>query len=210
MYMYELYGASYGAHLGTLLRRQQNHTHTSDISLNCCKALDRFANASQKGLNERHMQPLKSWGRGRRGCSGQRKRGLFASVHWGKHRMAAKWVTTAKQSTRVSKKHILTKADADASPSTSSSPSPPPLLMLSVCTYVTLLLPLAFWPAEVFVYLISGIFNWILNRFLMQNLDLSSPSLSLTLSFSFPLFLFAGVASLAPSWASRSAPSALW
>lgn len=148
------------------------------------------------------MQPLKSWGSGRRGSSGQRKRGLFASVHWGKHRMAAKWVTTAKQSTRVSKKHILTKADADASPSTSSTPSPTPLLMLSVCTYVTLLLPLAFWPAEVFVYLISGIFNWILNRFLMQNLDLSS--------FCFLLFLFAGVASLAPSWASRSAPSALW
>lgn len=162
--MYFLYVTSYGADFSTHFPGDNKTTHTSDISLNCCKALDRFANASQKGNNERHMQPLKSCG-GEEEEGAERKRGLFASVHWGKHRMAAKWVTTAKQSTRVSKKHILTKADADASPSRSlatsslSSLFPVDAVRLSVCTYVTLLLPLAFWPAEVFVYLISGIFN---------------------------------------------------
>lgn len=162
--MYFLYVTSYGADFSTHFPGDNKTTHTSDISLNCCKALDRFANASQKGNNERHMQPLKPCG-GEEEEEAEWKRGLFASVHWGKHRMAAKWVTTAKQSTRVSKKHILTKADADASPSRSlatsslSSIVPVDAVRLSVCTYVTLLLPLAFWPAEVFVYLISGIFN---------------------------------------------------
>lgn len=166
------------------------HTHPT-LASTVAKHLIDLQMPRRRGTTNDTCNPLSHEGEmgGRRGSSRQRKRGLFASVHWGKHRMAAKWVTTAKQSTRVSKKHILTKADADASPSTSSTPSPTPLLMLSVCTYVTLLLPLAFWPAEVFVYLISGIFNWILNRFLMQNLDLSSPSLSLSLSHSVSLSL---------------------
>lgn len=60
--MYFLYVTSYGADFSTHFPDDNKTTHTSDISLNCCKALDRFANASQKGNNERHMQPLKPCG----------------------------------------------------------------------------------------------------------------------------------------------------
>lgn len=144
--MYFLYVTSYGADFSTHFPGDNKTTHTSDISLNCCKALDRFANASQKGNNERHMQPLKPCG-GEEEEEAEWKRGLFASVHWRKHRMAAKWVTTAKQSTRVSKKHILTKADADASPSRSLATSLclSSLLMLCVCPYVHTLLSFCRW-----------------------------------------------------------------